>query len=135
MFDYTDGKAMKVIGIKDKSSIGYIRYLNDKNYTELIQELLEGNSIIISEPETGEQLYSGKSLKRIVQEVKNINNADDTNIDDSEAIDCPIDYYEILKTDMARRDFTNMFLEAQCLTMDTKIYVCELLNLKYKIKE
>lgn len=133
-FNYTDKKAITMTGIKDKNAIGQVRYIMDTKYKVFIHELLQDKEVTIQN-DKGDVVYKGKSLKKIRDTIAQMAEQELLEVDNSENVEkLKLDYNTILKTETAKRVFWEHFGNRD-LTVEAKQLACNLLNLKFKLKE
>lgn len=130
-FGYTDAEALLNVGLKKNSkSIGYARTVATSQYgkaNNVLEELLKGNEVVINGKKTKSIDTARRLIKKMEEEaVLAIDNSEDIHI-------LPVDYNDYLKTETARDWFWNNVGKVESLDMGTKIEICTLLNLKYKV--
>jgi hypothetical protein len=135
MYGYTDVKAVKMIGVKDPKLVQYVRYILDTRHAKVIEHLKAGGKAEIKSL-TGEVVYRGIALKSIKTQIAKLEEEEMLIIDDTEKIvEAQVDYNDYLNTEMAKEVFWTTIGKNEYVSADVKKLMCELLNLKYKLKE
>lgn len=134
-FGYTDTKAVKIVGVKDPNAVGYVRYIADTRHAKVIEHLKAGGMAEIKNHE-GEVVYRGIALKTIKTQIAKLEEEEMLIIDESEKLkEVAIDYNDYLNTETAKDVFWTTIGKNETVSMETKKLMCELLNLKYKLKD
>lgn len=134
-FGYTDIKAVKMVGVKDPRAVGYVRYIADTRHAKVIEHLKAGGMAEIKNHE-GEVVYRGIALKTIKTQIAKLEEEEMLIIDESEKLkDVAVDYNDYLNTETAKDVFWTTIGKNETVSMETKKLMCELLNLKYKLKD
>jgi len=125
--DFSDIKASKIVGLKDKRTIGYVRYISDTKYekdNDVLSKLLRGESVILPDGSRSKSIEVVKRKIKIMEEIE-LKKKADKEIDNKD-----IDFSSMCNTAIAEDEFWKM--EPTMTTIDTKIRVIELLNHLYR---
>ena len=134
-FGYTDTKAVKMVGVKDQRAVGYVRYIADTRHAKVIEHLKAGGMAEIKSHD-GEIIYRGIALKTIKTQIAKLEEEEMLITDESEKLkEIAVDYNDYLNTETAKDIFWHSIGKNETVDMETKKLMCELLNLKYKLKD
>jgi hypothetical protein len=135
-FGYTDVMAVRITGLKDPKAIGYVRYIADTRHAKVIEHLeAEGGKAEIKSL-TGEVVYLGVALKSIRTQIAKLEEQEMLIVDETEVIEeAQVDFNEYLNTETAKDIFWTTIGKNDSVSIEVKKLMCELLNLKYKLKE
>ena len=133
-YKYTDAEAMRLVGVKDRHSITYIRYIMDTRHAKVIGHLKSGGKAEIKNRQ-GEIVYQGIALKTLKEKIARLEEEEMLMIDSSCEVNIEVDYNDYLNTETAKDEFWLHIGKNPTVGADTKKLFCELLNLKYKLKD
>lgn len=134
-YKYTDTKAVKLTALKDRNAIGYVRYIADTRHAHVLTDLKNGGRAEIKDIK-GNVVYMGVALKTIKEKIARLEEEEMLVVDESTKSEpVNIDYNMYLNTETAKDVFWSHVGKNEMVTMETKILFCELLNLKYKLKD
>lgn len=133
-YGYTATEANKIAGVKDRNSIAYIRYIADTRHASVLTDIKNGGKAVIKTKE-GEIVYKGVALKLIKEKIARLEEEEMLEVDTSCEINTVVDYNIYLNTETAKDVFWSNVGNNEFVSMDTKKLFCELLNLKYKLKD
>lgn len=134
-FGYTNTKALKIVGVKDPNAIGYLRYIADTRHAKVIEHLKAGGMAEIKNKD-GEIVYRGVALKTIKTQIAKLEEEEMLITDNSEQLEeTTVDYNSYLNTETAKDIFWTTIGKNETVSIETKKLMCELLNLKYKLKD
>ncbi len=133
-FGYTDTEAVKFSGLKDKKAIGYVRYIADTRHAYILTDLKNGGRAEIKDLQSN-IVYIGVALKTIKEKIARLEEEEMLEVDTSCEINTVVDYNTYLNTETAKDVFWSNVGNNEFVSMDTKKLFCELLNLKYKLKD
>lgn len=131
-YSYTDTEAIRLVGVKDKNALTYIRYIADTRHASIIENLKNGGRAEIKNKQ-GEVVYVGIALKTIKERIARLEEEEMLVVDTSCKIDVDMDYNAYLNTETAKDEFWLRVGKNPTVSTDTKLLFCELLNLKYKL--
>lgn len=135
-YGYTQKAAMQLCGVTDKNAIGYIRYIADSKYVAVIDQLKNTKDKVEIKDSTGKIRGRSRSLRLIRTLISTIEEEELLIVDDSAKIeDIKIDYNDYLNTEAAKEVFWSTIGHNTTVPIETKKLWCELLNLKYKLKD
>lgn len=131
-FGYKDVKAIELVGISKttgKQLMPAIRYLVDNGYEWVIDKVLNKESCTIYD-EKENVVYRGSSLRKLKQVIYDLEDSDNLE-DEDDYIEPVIDYNSIIKSEADRVVFWDRFGKNNMLTIDDKVFICNLFNRKY----
>jgi ParB-like chromosome segregation protein Spo0J len=130
-YGISDIRAKRLTGLKDKRLVGYVRAIMASKLNEeckIIETLLKGEAANIR----------GKRTKSIDVAKREVSKIEEKELlkDNSNEIDIKevIDYDAYLNTETARAKFWEIYGKNTELTVENKLFTCELLNAKYTLK-
>ena len=129
-FKYKDKQAIELVALSQANGrilLSSIRYIIDNDYEWVIDKILAKENCHIKDSDDN-TIYRGQSLRKIktvISDIESDNNNDD---DDDNFLEPEIDYNSIIKLEKDRIDFWNRFGKNKCLTIDEKVYICNLYN-------
>jgi hypothetical protein len=131
-YGISDIRAIKLTSLKSSKAVGYVRKIKasklDKE-CKIIDTLLKGEAANIRGKRTKSIEVAKREVSRIEEEehLKNTSEEIDTNK--------VIDFDEYLNTETAKAKFWEIYGNNKELTLEDKLFTCELLNAKYVLKE
>ena len=132
-YKYTDAEAIRLVGVKDKNALTYIRYIMDTRHAKVIEHLKNGGKAEIKNQQ-GEIVYQGIALKTLKEKIARLEEEEMLIVDNSCEVNIELDYNVYLNTETAKDEFCLHIGKNPTVSVDTKKLFCELLNLKYKLK-
>ena len=133
-YGYTVTKACAITGVKDRKAIGYIKYILGTRHSKVLLALEEGEPAVIVDNQ-GNTIYKGIRLKTIKERIAKLEEEELLEIDNSCEVETTIDYNDYLNTETAKEIFWTNIGKNEFVSKETKKLFCELLNLKYKLKD
>ena len=128
-FKYKDKQALELVAISQSNGsklLSAIRYIIDNDYEWVIDKVLAREYCHIKD-KNDNIVYRGQSLRKLREIITEIESDNDDDNDD-DFIEPSIDYNSIIKLEKDRIDFWNRFGKNKCLTIDEKVYICNLYN-------
>lgn len=132
-YKYTDAEALRLVGVKDKNALTYIRYIMDTRHAKVIENLKNGGRAEVKNKQ-GEVVYQGIALKTLKEKIARLEEEEMLIVDNSCEVIVELNYNEYLNTETAKDEFWLHIGKNPTVSADTKKLFCELLNLKYKLK-
>lgn len=134
-YGYSQVLAMKKLGFTDTKAIAGVNYsYNNEAYVRMyVDRLKAGKDVEVQDIVEGIHVYRGKSLRRIVSTLKEVEEKNSDPITDAvdEEAESKIDYDEFLDTERAKREFWSRFGMSEAITMENKLFIIDCLNARY----
>ena len=127
-FKYKDKQALELVALSASNGrvlLSAIRYIIDNDYEWVIDKVLAKENCHIKDNDDN-IVYRGQSLRKLKAVIADIESEKD--YDDDDYLEPVIDYNSIIKSEKDRIDFWNRFGKNKCLTIDEKVYICNLYN-------
>jgi hypothetical protein len=130
-YGISDIKARTLTGLKSPKAVGYVRKIKasklDKEY-KIIETLLKGEAANIRGKRTKSIDVAKREVSRIEEEEHLKNTSEEIDINKV------VDFDEYLNTETAKAKFWEIYGNKKELTIEDKLFTCELLNAKYTLK-
>jgi hypothetical protein len=130
-YGISDVKAAALTSLKSSKAVGYVRRIKasklDKEY-KIIETLLKGEAANIRGKRTKSIEVAKREVSRIEEEEHLKNTSEEIDINKV------VDFDEYLNTETAKAKFWEIYGNKKELTIEDKLFTCELLNAKYTLK-